>query len=264
MVFFFVDDGLHSHPKMAELSDAALGLWTRCGSWAARHGTDGFIPATMVRKLASSRSTTCRRIVLELVEKGVWSCCTGGRGEDGYQFHDWLDWQPSAEDVAARRKANAERQARYRSNHQGDGSNALRNGQRNGVSNDAHTSPIHTNPEEPPPSPPSTEDSAPRKRAGRKRPATRLPDDWIPNERHVRLAADRGVNGRDEEAKFRSHAEANDRRQADWDAAFRMWLLNAKPQRQPGSAVALAGGRSTASARSQQALDVANRLREQG
>lgn len=41
-----------------------------------------------------------------------------------------------------------------------------------------------------------------------------------------------------EAAQFRAHAEANDRRQQKWDAAFRQWLGNAvkwrRPQAEPG------------------------------
>jgi len=56
-----------------------------------------------------------------------------------------------------------------------------------------------------------------------------LPADWQPNASHVQLARERGVDGRHEEAQFRAHAAANDRRQRDWDAAFRLWLGRARP-----------------------------------
>lgn len=62
----------------------------------------------------------------------------------------------------------------------------------------------------------------------RKRPATRLSEDWKPSEKHWQKRHD-GIDVEREAAKFRLHAEANDRRQANWNAAFSQWLLNARP-----------------------------------
>lgn len=74
-------------------------------------------------------------------------------------------------------------------------------------------------------------------RAGRKRPATSLPDDWKPTTKHREQAKTRGVDVEAEADKFRAHAEANDRRQADWNASFRLWLGNARPgERRPSTA----------------------------
>lgn len=71
-------------------------------------------------------------------------------------------------------------------------------------------------------------------RARNRKPETPLPANWQPKPSHVQYATDHQLDGRHEEAQFRAHAAANDRRQRDWDAAFRMWLGNAK-QRKPGS-----------------------------
>jgi hypothetical protein len=67
------------------------------------------------------------------------------------------------------------------------------------------------------------------KREGRKRPARALPDDWAPSENCAKYAADRGVNLDHEADQFRAHAQANDRRLANWDQGFRQWLGNARP-----------------------------------
>lgn len=61
-----------------------------------------------------------------------------------------------------------------------------------------------------------------------------MPEDWRPNDKHLATCKDRGLNPKDEFAKFRAHAEANDRRQVSWNAAFTQWLLNARP---PGGTV---------------------------
>lgn len=86
----------------------------------------------------------------------------------------------------------------------------------------------------PPPNsfaPPASEPTAvdKPKNASRKRPATRLPDDWKPNEKAIAHCSEKGIDLDGEVERFRLHAEANDRRQANWDASFRMWLSNARP-----------------------------------
>lgn len=58
----------------------------------------------------------------------------------------------------------------------------------------------------------------------RKSPATPLPPDWTPNENCRAYAAEQGLDLDHEAEQFRLHAEAKDRRQVRWDAAFRMWL----------------------------------------
>ena len=54
-----------------------------------------------------------------------------------------------------------------------------------------------------------------------------LPADWTPNDTH-RTYATKNLLDVDREAfKFRNHAAANDRRQANWNAAFTTWLAKA-------------------------------------
>lgn len=67
--------------------------------------------------------------------------------------------------------------------------------------------------------------------AGRKRPAKPLPEDWKPTDSHLEYARGRGLDVEHEAGQFRAHAEANDRRQVNWNAAFRQWLGIAKPGR---------------------------------
>lgn len=81
----------------------------------------------------------------------------------------------------------------------------------------------------PAPAPNSSSPSASRKAGGKRRkPETSLPEDWKPNASHETLASEAGLSLSDESFRFRNHALANDRRQRDWDAAFRTWLSRAK------------------------------------
>lgn len=71
--------------------------------------------------------------------------------------------------------------------------------------------------------------AAPPASKPKKKPAKPLTADWRPTEDHLVRCRDLGVDPALELAKFRAHAEANDRRQVNWNAAFTQWLLNARP-----------------------------------
>ena len=81
----------------------------------------------------------------------------------------------------------------------------------------------------------------PKPPAQKKKPATRLPDSWEPTDAHVKKAQELGVDLALEAEKFRNHAEANDRKQASWNAAFSNWLIQSRsyqPARQLQAAAA--------------------------
>lgn len=73
---------------------------------------------------------------------------------------------------------------------------------------------------------PATPESARATAKPRKRhkPTTPIPDDWEPTPEHRARAAAAGVDVDHEAEMFRAHAEANDRWQASWNAAFTTWL----------------------------------------
>lgn len=91
---------------------------------------------------------------------------------------------------------------------------------------DPNTDP-NTDPVDPPVGPPG--DPAPAKAPRKRKPSARpLPDDWQPTPEHATKAKDAGLNLDHEAAKFRAHAEANARRQVQWNAAFSQWLLRSE------------------------------------
>lgn len=71
-------------------------------------------------------------------------------------------------------------------------------------------------------------------RPPRKKSKHPLPADWQPTPEHEATARERGLDLQLQAQKFRLHAEANDRRQVSWNAAFSQWLLNSFPDRRPG------------------------------
>lgn len=104
MTWFRVDDEWFCHPKVMGLGLAARGLWVTAGSWCANRLTDGFVPSS-----ALSRFGATKRVATELVAAGLWL-----EVENGYQFWDWLHFQPSKEKVLADRSATSRRVSKHR------------------------------------------------------------------------------------------------------------------------------------------------------
>jgi hypothetical protein len=121
--WFKVDDRLTFHPKVLQAGNEAIGAWVRLGAYCGAHLTDGKLPSSIV--LAVCGPDLARRLVafrfLEELPDGT------------YAMHDYLEYNPSAEQIKAERAANAERQAKWR-----NGRNAVTNT----VSNTAPDQPI--------------------------------------------------------------------------------------------------------------------------
>ena len=205
MAWFKVDDALAFHMKVVTAGNAAMGLWVRAGSWSAQQLSDGFVPANIVRTFGGSDDD-----VRSLCDVGLWH-----EVENGYQFHDWDEYQPTREKVLSERESARKRMAdlRGRSGEQKpntEGSSAA------------------VRPPRPDPSRSSSRTSSPRK------PERPLPADWEPTEKHHELAKEQNVDIQAAVVAFKDHAETNDRRARDWNAAFRTWLRKANdygPQR---------------------------------
>jgi hypothetical protein len=106
--WFKIDDGFWSHPKTLQLSDGAQALWMRAGSWSMHQLTDGFIPNFALPILSAKP-----RYVDELRTVSLWFSV-----EDGNQFHDWMKYQPTREQVEADRLAAADRKRKSREKSQ--------------------------------------------------------------------------------------------------------------------------------------------------
>lgn len=95
MGWFKVDDSFHSHPKVLELSPSSIGIWLLAGTWCAQYLTDGRISIAMIRRLGG-----CEDDADALVASGMWDEESTGN----YRFHDWEDFQPSADEWKERRE----------------------------------------------------------------------------------------------------------------------------------------------------------------
>jgi len=115
--WFRVDDTFHSHPKILAAGNEATGLYVRCGSYAAQHLTDGYIPEH-IAELYGACDTGSRRnpdtgkpetLGETLVRAKLWR-----RTRGGYKMPGYLDYNPSKTAVENQRKEAAERQRRRR------------------------------------------------------------------------------------------------------------------------------------------------------
>jgi hypothetical protein len=135
-----LDDRFPSHRKVALLSDRAFRLHVSAICWCAENLTDGSIGDRELPLVAHIRGI--KATAKELQEAGVWD-----RTDDGWMIHDYLDYNPSREQVLLERKKNAERQERFRQRRSGKPtppSNGSSNGRSNGVTHGEQTQPGDT------------------------------------------------------------------------------------------------------------------------
>jgi hypothetical protein len=102
-VAYGLDDSWDNCTRVARAGNACFGLYVRCGIWSARNLTDGFVPGEIAAGYGSPEQTR------KLVDVGLWETVEGG-----YRMPDYLERNPSAEKVRARRDADSDRKARWR------------------------------------------------------------------------------------------------------------------------------------------------------
>jgi hypothetical protein len=122
--WFKIDDSAHNHPKFRAAGNAAIGLWTRCGSFAANHLTEGIVSGELAREYGTPVQ------IAKLVKVGLWhesghDCprCPQPTAGD-YVMHDYFEAgrNSTKEQVEADRAAAAERQRRRREKQKETGS----------------------------------------------------------------------------------------------------------------------------------------------
>jgi len=115
---FQVDGDFYDHPKALGMSDAAVALWTRAGSYCVAKLLDGFVPEDALALL----SRTPEEASGELVRRGLWRRVRGG-----FRFHQWDQRNLTRARVDADREYDRQRKQRERQAARANG-----NGQVNG------------------------------------------------------------------------------------------------------------------------------------
>ena len=99
MPWFKVDDGFTSSRKVISIPRQhrmlAIGAWTMAGNFAAKELTDGHVPQYYLDEIGATED-----IVDLLINADLWL-----KHEDGIQFKNWCDYQPSATSYRERQDA---------------------------------------------------------------------------------------------------------------------------------------------------------------
>ena len=106
-----IDDGYYDHPKVlraVELDAGSIGLHVRAISYCAKQELNGHIPERAVCALMPLQRDR-EKAVAALIEVGLFQAT-----EDGYVLHDYLDYNPSREEILEKRKRDRERKAATR------------------------------------------------------------------------------------------------------------------------------------------------------
>ena len=146
-----LEDNYFTHHKVADLSKDAKLLDLAAIAFSSRELRDGELSHKDVRVIAAQVDVQDPlEITQQLIAHGRW-----GATETGFVIHDYLQYNPSREEVLKDREKTARRVAEWRA--------SKKQGARNGVTNDEHTAspdPVPVPVNEPGPGP--TEPAAPR------------------------------------------------------------------------------------------------------
>jgi hypothetical protein len=95
--WFRLDDSFHSHHKVIQAGNEAVGLYVRCGTYASQHLTDGYIPEHVALLYGSAE------LAETLVRAKLWRRVRGG-----WQMPDYLEYNPSKSEVVDKSQKRAE------------------------------------------------------------------------------------------------------------------------------------------------------------
>ncbi|OOB91209.1 hypothetical protein [Rathayibacter sp. VKM Ac-2630] len=233
------DIGMDEHPKVIILSNEAFRAFFEGIFYARRMMSDGFLDKRIV--LRRWGQDVADELSANDPERPSWVPV-----ENGWQIRDFEKHHPLRAEIEEKRaavskaKADAGRksgQVRRQKAEQASNSDEQTTNTIEQTANRAEQSGNITrtklNPEtetetETETTPSNEGVSAPESKSTRRKPESPLPDGWGPANSAYEYCDLHGIDIRHEESQFRNHAAANDRRQRDWDAAFRTWLGNAK------------------------------------
>lgn len=195
-----VSDDFYDHGAHAPLQLAEWGLWLWSLAWANRNLTDGVVPKAVVKRMDPDGLASAA-----LIDAGRWH-----DKDDEVVIHDYLEFQPSKEQITAKREKERERWQRR-------------------ADSTPTPPPLRADSAATPPaSQPQPQDTPNGVYPKQKRGKTAIPEefevtdamaDWVTS-KYSELDWNRQTE------KFVAWAKANDRRYADWVQAWRNWMHN--------------------------------------
>jgi hypothetical protein len=192
VTWFKVDDQFPRHPKVVRAGTDAAWLFIAGGCYCSQYLTDGFIPKDALVGLTALR--TPLKLAQRLVEAGLWH----DRG-DCWEVNDFLQYNPSREQVENDRRAARERRSK--------------GGRTSGERRANVMNPDPTRPVVP------TEQVKKRKQ--------RPVENFEPNDRHRAFALEKGLSLEEERVGWLDWCAANGRLYDDVDRGFSTWLRQA-------------------------------------
>jgi hypothetical protein len=204
------DIGMDEHTKIMFLSDAAFRGLFESTLYSRRQLTDGFLDERVVLKKWGAE--VAAELSSNDAAKPSWI-----RIEGGWQIHDFAEHQTTTKDIEKKRESGR-KGGLAKAKQEASTSEAPA---KHLLEECSSTSLAKTETE-------TETETILVPESSRKKPATRLPTDWAPNDAHAQYAEAEGIAIDFQAERFRTHAEANDRRIVNWDAAFKNWLLKAE------------------------------------
>ena len=152
MAWVRIDDAWPTHPKAIAAGPMARDLYLAALCWCNRHVavvspscrrrvSEGHVPRAAIPSISNGLRAVYR-LADRLCAVGLWEPC----GDD-YHIHDYAEYQPTRDEVLARRRAAAIRQERSRSRRDSRVSHTVGNGVSHTVSNAvSHSAPARPDP----------------------------------------------------------------------------------------------------------------------
>lgn len=125
MVWVRLDDHFDEHDKFVAAGPQAGWVFVRALAYCNRQETDGHVPASILSRIGSDYGpTTRKKLAAKLVEVGLLhlpghECSRCPQPPEGWQVHDYTDYQPSKAKKDAERVEAAARMARARAAKKG-------------------------------------------------------------------------------------------------------------------------------------------------
>lgn len=117
MTWLKLDDKLTTHPKWLQISVWADDIWLHASVWCASHNNDGVIPDTSLHlhtfkvirdsKALGGTVDMVETAIRELVRAGLWRR-RPKRDGGGWDIVNWLDYQPSKQEVQSNKEKTEE------------------------------------------------------------------------------------------------------------------------------------------------------------
>jgi len=226
-----LDDGFATHPKILNAGLEAMAVQVRAICYASRHKTDGFIPQSAVCLFLSDLPPRPEGWAAYMVQCRLWELA-----ENGYQVHDYLDWNISKTAYLEMKEKLSKAgkkgmKSRWKRSNQGykAGNNLSDNPTHNQPYNKTITQQSTSISSLNPLNAPNPKSNGSAKLSKGKR---AISEDDKPTEKHFHFGAALKIDVGPEWGKFKNYCLAHDKRYANFEAAFRNWLANARDRKE--------------------------------